>query len=138
MVFQEGSLLPNLSVTENLFICHETEFRKAGLLSLRSMRAAARELLGRMKLSIDVDLPVSEISPAARQMVEIARLLWLSKLYGHDNPVLVLDEPTTVLADRERDTLFEILQRAQEAGLDRFHLPPSPGGHRELRPDRHI
>ncbi len=40
-----------------------------------------------MKLHIDVDLPVAEISPAERQMVEIARLLWLSELYGHENPV---------------------------------------------------
>ncbi len=110
MVFQEGSLLPNLSVVENLFLRHESVFRKAGLLSLRSMRAAARELLTRTKLSIDVDLPVAEIGPAARQMVEIARLLWLSQLYGHDNPVLILDEPTTVLADAERETLFSLLR----------------------------
>ncbi len=110
MVFQDGSLLPNLSVMENLFLCHEAVFRKAGLLSLRSMRDAARQLLARLKLRIDVDLPVAEIGPAARQMVEIARLLWLAQLYGHDNPVLILDEPTTVLADAERETLFEILR----------------------------
>jgi len=110
MVFQEGSLVPNLSVTENLFLCHEADFRKLGILSLRSMRAAARELLTQMKLHIDVDLTVAEISPAERQMVEIARLLWLSQVYGHDNPVLILDEPTTVLADKERETLFSILQ----------------------------
>jgi len=110
MVFQEGSLVPNLSVTENLFLCHETAFRRLGILSLRSMRAAARELLTQMKLQIDVDLPVAEIGPAERQMVEIARLLWLSELYGHDNPVLIMDEPTTVLADKERETLFSILQ----------------------------
>ncbi len=110
MVFQDGSLVRNLSVVENLFLCHETAFRRFGLLSVRSMRAAARELLTQMKLHIDVDLPVAEISPAERQMVEIARLLWLSELYEHDNPVLILDEPTTVLADKERETLFSILQ----------------------------
>lgn len=110
MVFQEGSLVPNLSVMENLFLCHEAGFRRLGILSLRSMRAAARELLARLKLTIDVDLPVAEIGPAERQMVEIARLLWLTNLYGHDNPVLILDEPTTVLADKERETLFSILK----------------------------
>ncbi|MGA2765155.1 MAG: sugar ABC transporter ATP-binding protein [Spirochaetia bacterium] len=110
MVFQEGSLVPNLSVMENLFLCHEAVFRTLGILSLRSMRAAARELLAQLKLSIDVELPVAEIGPAERQMVEIARLLWLSKLYGHANPVLILDEPTTVLADKERETLFSILK----------------------------
>jgi ribose transport system ATP-binding protein len=110
MVFQDGSLVPNLSVTENLFLCHEADFRKVGILSLRTMRDAARELLTQMKLHIDVDLPVTEISPAERQMVEIARLLWLSHQYGQENPVLILDEPTTVLADAERNRLFSILQ----------------------------
>jgi ribose transport system ATP-binding protein len=110
MVFQDGSLVPNLSITENLFLCHEVDFRKVGILSLRAMRDAARQLLGRMKLHIDVNLPVTEISPAERQMVEIARLLWLSQQYGQENPVLILDEPTTVLADAERNRLFSILQ----------------------------
>ena len=110
MVFQEGSLVPNLSVTENLFLCHEAGFRKAGFLPPRRMRAAARELLAQLKLRLDVDLPVAELGPAERQMVEIARLLWLSKLYGRENPVLILDEPTTVLADSERETLFAILR----------------------------
>ncbi len=110
MVFQDGSLVPNLSVTENLFLCHEAGFGRAGILSLRAMRGSARQLLTPMKLHIDVDLPVSEISPAERQMVEIARLLWLSQQYGQENPVLILDEPTTVLADSERSRLFSILQ----------------------------
>jgi ribose transport system ATP-binding protein len=114
MVFQDGSLVPNLSVTENLFLCHEAGFRTVGILSLRPMRAAARELLAQLKLHIDVDLPVAEISPAERQMVEIARLLWLSKLYGQENPVLILDEPTTVLADAERETLFSILRELKD------------------------
>ena len=109
MVFQEGSLVPNLSVTENLFLCHENGFSRLGFFSLRSMRDAAQALLAELDLHVDVDLSVAEIGPAARQMVEIARLLWLSRLYGRDNPVLILDEPTTVLADKERETLFRIL-----------------------------
>ncbi len=109
MVFQEGSLIPNLSIEENLFLCHEIGFRKSGLLSLKTMRDVAREVLSQVKLNIDINIPVSDVGPEARQMVEIARMLWLSKLYGQDNPVLILDEPTTVLADRECDTLFSIL-----------------------------
>jgi len=114
MVFQEGSLVPNLSVTENLFLCHENGFIRLGFFGLRSMREAARALLAELDLHIDVNQPVAEISPSARQMVEIARLLWLSRLYGRDNPVLILDEPTTVLADKERETLFRILRELKK------------------------
>lgn len=110
MVFQDGSLVPNLSVMQNLYLCHEAEFRKVGILSVKAMRDGARELLNQLKLQIDVDSPVAEIRPAERQMVEIARLLWLSRKYGQENPLLILDEPTTVLADAERNRLFSILK----------------------------
>jgi ribose transport system ATP-binding protein len=109
MVFQEGSLIPNLSIMENLFLCHETEFERFGVLSKRTMREAARIALTAVKVAEDLDTPVAEITPAVRQMVEIARLLWLSRIYHQKNPVLILDEPTTVLTEHERETLFAIL-----------------------------
>jgi ribose transport system ATP-binding protein len=110
MVFQEGSLLPNLSIMENLFLCHEIGFRKFGFLSQRAMRETASSVLSLVKVTSDLDTPISETTPAVQQMVEIARLLWLSSLYHQENPVLVLDEPTTVLTDNERKTLFTILR----------------------------
>jgi ribose transport system ATP-binding protein len=109
MVFQEGSLIPNLSIMENLFLCHETEFERFGVLSKRAMREAARTALTTVKVTENLDTPVAETTPAVRQMVEIARLLWLSGLYHQENPVLILDEPTTVLTEQERETLFSIL-----------------------------
>jgi ribose transport system ATP-binding protein len=110
MVFQEGSLVPNLSLMENLFLCHELRFSRLGFLSIKEMRAEAERVLERVAVGISVDTPVSEASPAERQMVEIARLLWLSRLYGQERPALILDEPTTVLSDGERTILFEILR----------------------------
>jgi ribose transport system ATP-binding protein len=109
MVFQEGSLVPNLSIMENLFLCHEIGFRKFGFLWQRAMRETASAVLSLVKVTSDLDTPVSDTTPAVRQMVEIARLLWLSRLYHQENPVLVLDEPTTVLTEDERKTLFTIL-----------------------------
>jgi ribose transport system ATP-binding protein len=109
MVFQEGSLVPNLSIMENLFLCHEIGFRKFGFLSQRAMRDTASSVLSLVKVTTNLDTPISDTTPAVRQMVEIARLLWLSRLYRQENPVLVLDEPTTVLTEDERKTLFTIL-----------------------------
>ncbi len=110
MVFQEGCLIPNMTILENLFLCHELQFRRRGFLSKRAMEGAARRVLEEVRLEVDLDLRVEEASPAVRQTVEIARLLWLSTLYGKENPVLILDEPTTVLNDEERETLFSILR----------------------------
>jgi ribose transport system ATP-binding protein len=109
MVFQDGSLVPNLSIMENLFLSHEIGFRRFGFLSKRAMRDAASSVLATVKISSDLDTPIADTAPAVRQMVEIARLLWLSRLYHQKNPVLILDEPTTVLTENERETLFSIL-----------------------------
>jgi len=109
MVFQDGTLIPNLSIIDNLFLCHEQVFQRFGILSRRSMRSEAARVLAQVKVRDDLDTEVSEVTPAVRQMVEIARLLWLSELYRQSNPILILDEPTTVLNDAERDTLFDIL-----------------------------
>ncbi len=110
MVFQEGCLLPNLTIAENLFLCHEAKFTRYGLLSMQDMKAEAARQLDRVGLQLDPGTYIRDMSQAARQMVEIARLLWLSSLYGVNNPVMILDEPTTVLLADEITRLFEILQ----------------------------
>ena len=112
MVFQEGSMIPNLSVMENLFLCHEEGFRHFGLLSSSRMARAAREQLSAVGLKdLNPAAITGSLSAAQKQMVEITRLLWLSQLYGVENPILILDEPTTVLQESEVTMLFEILGR---------------------------
>jgi ribose transport system ATP-binding protein len=111
MVFQEGCMIPNLSVADNLFLGHEDSFETAGLLSGRRMNARAREVLAQVGLpDLDPRTQMRDLPAARKQMVEIARLLWLSERYGVDNPVLILDEPTTVLQDAEAQILFQILR----------------------------
>jgi ribose transport system ATP-binding protein len=115
MVFQEGCLLPNLSIADNLFLCHEEGFRRWGLLSGRRQAAEAHRQLEAVGLPrLDPRTIVGELSASQKQMVEIARLLWLSQLYGVENPALILDEPTTVLQDNEVRILFDILARLKD------------------------
>ena len=64
MVFQEGTLVPNLSIMRNLFLCHEPGFQKLGFLSRREMRKAASRLMEEVKVVADVETPISDVSPA--------------------------------------------------------------------------
>jgi ribose transport system ATP-binding protein len=115
MVFQEGCMIPNLSVLDNLFLCHEDGFSRFGLLSPRAMAERARQQLAVVGLTdLDPRRQMGELSAARKQMVEVARLLWLSELYGVENPILILDEPTTVLQEGEVRILFSLLTRLKE------------------------
>ena len=115
MVFQEGCMIPNLTVTDNLFLGHEEGFERRGLLSRRRMVARAREVLAQVGLSgLDPRRQMRELSAAQKQMVEIGRLLWLSAHYGVENPLLILDEPTTVLQDAEVKILFGLLRELRQ------------------------
>lgn len=110
MVFQEGCMIPNLSVLDNLFLGNEGSFSRGPFMPVKAMMETAREELRAVGLSrLDPKTAVADISSAEKQMLEIARLLWLSRLYGVDNPVLILDEPTTVLQESEVEILFTIL-----------------------------
>ena len=114
MVFQEGCLLPNLTVAENLFLCQEHIFRNKGLLSVSEMITVAEQQLKRVELEVNPRAYVRDLTQACRQMVEIVRLLWLSSISGVENPVLILDEPTTVLVSNEIERLFSILRHLKK------------------------
>ncbi|MCJ7688361.1 MAG: ATP-binding cassette domain-containing protein, partial [Clostridiaceae bacterium] len=110
MVFQEGSLIPNLTITENLFLGHENRFKQYGLISMSKVMKEAEKQLNRVGLNINPKTYVYNLSQAYQQMVEVARLLWLSNIYHIENPLLILDEPTAVLASKEIEQLFNILR----------------------------
>jgi ribose transport system ATP-binding protein len=110
MVFQEGCMIPNLSVMDNLFLANERTFSWGPFLDRKAMAVTAREELAIVGLgSLDPRTIVGSLPAARKQMIEIARLLWLSTLYKAENPILILDEPTTVLQESETEILFGIL-----------------------------
>ncbi len=110
MVFQEQSLLPNMTVAENMVLCHEGRFRRGPLLAVGAIAAETKAILADCGFDVDPRAIVGDLSQARRQMVEIARLLWLSRQYGVADPVLILDEPTTVLVAAEIQQLFDLLR----------------------------
>lgn len=110
MVFQEGSIIPNLTIADNLFLGHENRFKQYGLISMSKVMKEAEKQLNRVGLNINPKTYVYNLSQAYKQMVEVARLLWLSNIYHIENPLLILDEPTTVLTSKEIEKLFNILR----------------------------
>jgi ribose transport system ATP-binding protein len=105
MVFQEQSLLPNLTVGENIYLGHEARFTRAGFVRWPALYAAARRQLEKVGLDLDPASPVADLDFATRQMVELAKAMRLED-ESDAHLVILLDEPTSVLERAEIEVLF--------------------------------
>lgn len=109
VVFQELSLVPNLSIAENIF-ANRQPTNAAGMIDWRRLHEAARELLALFDLSIPPTTLVRDLSVAHRQVVEILKAI------SHRPRVLILDEPTSSLTARETERLFANMRRLKAEG----------------------
>ncbi len=110
VIHQELSLAPHLSTVENIFLGHFLH-NALGMLDHRRMRKRTAELLQRLSIEIDPEIPVGRLSIAQQQMIEIAKAISV------EAKILILDEPTAVLDANRVDTLFELIQRLKEQGI---------------------
>ncbi len=110
MVYQELSLIPSLSVAENIFL-GKLQLKKMGVIDWRSIQLKARESLSSLGVDIPVSTEVRHLSVAEQQLTEIARIL------TKQPKIILLDEPTSALSDTERDRLFDIIRRLQKRGV---------------------
>lgn len=107
MVFQEQNLIPNLYVYENMFLSHEERFERFGFFNRRRMIAEAGKYLKNFDLDVDPGKPLSMYSLHEYQMLEIIRAFVVANMYGVKKPLVLLDEPTASLPDRERNILLK-------------------------------
>src|SRR5690606_11159418 len=105
-VFQEQSLLLNLSIAQNIFLGQEQRFIRFGLVNWRKMNEAAAKHLKQVGIHADPATLAGDLSFAERQMVELAKALSLADRVDGDL-IILLDEPTSVLEQSEIDILFE-------------------------------
>ncbi|MED7666679.1 sugar ABC transporter ATP-binding protein [Pseudomonas moraviensis subsp. stanleyae] len=110
VVFQEFSLIPYLTATENIFLGRE-KVNCVGLLRKKEMREKATQLFDRLGVQLDLDCPVGRLSVAEQQFIEIAKALAL------DVSLLILDEPTATLTPSEADLLFQIMRELKSQGV---------------------
>lgn len=113
MVFQEQSLLSNLSVRENIYLGNEEPFLRFGVIDWKKMDQAARTQLKKVELNLDPATYTDTLNFATRQMVELARVMTLEDRTAR-HPIIILDEPTTVLESNEVKLLFQRLQSLKE------------------------
>jgi len=108
-IYQEINLVPMRSVAENVFLGREP--RRLGFIDWGRMNAQTRTILDRFGLEVDVTQPLGSLDVAVQQMVAIARAV------SYDAKLVVMDEPTSSLDEREVETLFGVVRSLRADGV---------------------
>jgi D-xylose transport system ATP-binding protein len=114
VIYQELSLVKELSVAENIFLGREP--RRFGVINWEKLYSGAQKLLDDLHLEIDPLTPVVNLGIGQQQLVEIAKAL------SQDARIVVLDEPTAALTDAEVETLFGILNKLRARGVAMIYI----------------
>lgn len=109
LIYQEINLAPNLTVAENIFL--GSEISRGGLVKRRQMAEEAQQVINRLGAQFSATDLVSRLSIAEQQQVEIARAL------HRNSRILVMDEPTAALSNRETEQLFALIIRLRSEGM---------------------
>src|SRR5437660_10334278 len=114
VIYQELSLVKDLSVAENIFLGREP--RRLGIINWEELYSRAQKLLANLHLAIDPRTPVRNLGIGQQQLVEIAKAL------SQEARIVVLDEPTAALTDAEVETLFAILNKLRARGVAMIYI----------------
>ena len=109
IIHQELNLVPYLTITENIFLGHELT-NAWGVLNKTKMQEETRQLLDRLNLDIHPNTQISSLKVGQQQLVEIAKALHV------DAKVIIMDEPTSAISDKEVNNLFTIINELVSQG----------------------
>ena len=115
IIHQELVLVPHLSVTENIFLGREMK-KKSGFVDRTAMRAATQKALDEFGLSLSPDAMIADLNIAQQQMVEIV------KAVSFNSSIIVMDEPTSSLSDKEVEALFENIKKLTAKGIGIIYI----------------
>lgn len=113
-IYQELNQVPQLSITENIFL--GSEIVRGGLIQWSDMHAEASKLLARLHLDLDPRVTLGTLGVGQQQMVEVAKALL------HRADLIIMDEPTSSLSIREIDYLFGIIRQLKESGVSIIYI----------------
>lgn len=110
MIVQEAGTLTNISVAENIFMGHEDLFKKGIMINRKKMMDTARELLKRLEINIDPEIPTKRLTSEERKLIEIAKALYWKP------DVFIVDETTTALSHIGRELLYKLIHQMKSEG----------------------
>ena len=116
MIYQEFNLSPYLSVAENIFLGREPRLGGTPFINWKKMYADAREILGRIRVDLDVRKPVNECSVAQQQMIEIGKAI------SFNSKIIVMDEPSATLTEHELRALFDLIRTLRRQGIGLIYI----------------
>ena len=114
-IYQELTIVPLLDVAKNLFIGN-LPMNKAKVINTRKLYKNAKEVLATLKLNISPNIMARELSIAQQQMVEIGRAI------SRNARIIIMDEPTSSLTDKEKDILFLVIKHLKEQGISIIYV----------------
>ena len=119
IMYQETSLFGEMTILENMYLNHEVTKKALGFLPVldhRAMQSKVQAIFRKMNVSMDLNAKVKDIGMAQKQLVEIAKALTFSAR------ILIMDEPTASLTEREVDALFEIIRSLKAEGVSIVYI----------------
>lgn len=115
IIYQELSVIPTLTVAQNIYLNREPK-NKLGMIDYKKLRANAQALVERYGFDLDVNAYVESLSIAKRQLVEIVKAL------AFDAKLLIMDEPTASLSEKEVEKLFQIIRTLKDKGISILYI----------------
>lgn len=113
-IYQEFNLAPHLTIAENIFIGHLP--KRGPLVDWAAARVRAQEILNSLGVELSVDTPTSTLSVAEQQLVEIAKAL------NRKTRILIMDEPSAVLGEKDLENLFGVVRTLQASGIGIIYI----------------
>ena len=117
VIHQELSVIPDLTVAENIFLGREPKIGKSGFVDRKKMNKDTSQLLENIGIQISPKAVIRRLSNADKQMVEIARAV------SQNSSLVIMDEPTSSLSEHEVEALFKVIDKLKRENVAIIYIP---------------
>lgn len=115
-IYQELSVIDDITIAQDLFFGEEEKFLKFGFINFREMNRRAKEILENLGFDFNVIKKVNTLSISDKQQLEIAKAI------NKNSKIILMDEPTSALSDKEVDNLFKIINDVRKKGVSIIYI----------------